>query len=158
VGVGDTAATGEVAAVVVVLVAGDIALVAGVVPAIGEIPGAAGLIAVTGGTAGAVMGAVAGLTAAGLIAVVGGAPGGLFAGDVGGAWPNEVSARVMEQRLAISSVFIGLIGKFFPSSNSDELDILFKEISASRAKLSRVSFRRFGGATKLVRIILPRGM
>jgi hypothetical protein len=38
--------------------------------------------------------------------VTGGAPGG-FAGDVGGGWPNEVSARVTEQRLAISSVFIG---------------------------------------------------
>jgi hypothetical protein len=43
---------------------------------------------------------------AGLVAVVGGAPGG-FAGDVGGGWPNEVSARVTEKKLAISSVFIG---------------------------------------------------
>ena len=41
------------------------------------------------------------------MAVVGGAPGGLFAGDVGGGWPNEVSARVTEKKLAISSVFIG---------------------------------------------------
>jgi hypothetical protein len=110
VGVGDTAAAGEVA--VVVVGAGDIALVAGVVPAIGEIPGAvaAGLIPVTGGTTGA----VAGFTAAGLVAVVGGAPGGRLVGGAlgGGGWPNEVSARVMEQRLAISSVFIGLIGKF----------------------------------------------
>ena len=108
-GVGDTLAAGEVA--VVVVGAGDIALVAGVVPAIGEIPGAvaAGLMAVTGGTAGVVMGAVAGLTAAGDMAVVGGAPGGRLAGGAfgGGGWPNEVSARVMEQRLAISSVFIG---------------------------------------------------
>ena len=48
-----------------------------------------------------------GLWVAGLMAVVGGGPGGLLAGDVGGGWPNEVSARVTEQKLAISSVFIG---------------------------------------------------
>jgi hypothetical protein len=58
----------------------------------------------------------AGFTAAGLIAVVGGATdgrlaGGTFGGAGGGVWPNEVSARVTEQRLAISSVFIGLFGK-----------------------------------------------
>ncbi|PZR76109.1 MAG: hypothetical protein DLM73_03550 [Chthoniobacterales bacterium] len=81
-------------------------------PGIGEIPGAvaAGLVPVTdvaGGTTGAVAGATAG--------VIGGcAPGGLTGGAFGGGgvWPNEVSARVTEQRLAISSVFIGLIGKF----------------------------------------------
>jgi hypothetical protein len=112
------------AAVVVVVVAGDIAEVAGVVPASGEIPGAVaagatGFVPVTvapgaGGTAGFVAGATAGLTAAGLVAVVGGAPGGRFVGGAvgGGGWPNEVSARVTEQRLAISSVFIGLVGKF----------------------------------------------
>ena len=54
-------------------------------------------------TAGAV---VVDVVVAGDMAVVGGAPGG-FAGDVGGGWPNEVSARVTEKRLAISSVFIG---------------------------------------------------
>jgi hypothetical protein len=45
---------------------------------------------------------------AGLVAVVGGAPGGFVAGDAaGGGWPNDVSARVTEKKLAISSVFIG---------------------------------------------------
>jgi hypothetical protein len=98
-------ADGE-AAVVVVVVAGEIAVV-GVIPGTGESPGAvaAGLVVVVVVVAGLVTGAVAGL-----IAVVGGAPGGLLAGEVaGGGWPNEVSARVTEQRLAISSVFIGLI-------------------------------------------------
>ena len=91
---GATLATGEAIAVVV---AGDIAAVAGVMPGAGEIPGTAGLMAVTGG-----------------------APAGL-AGDVpGGGWPNEVDATVTEQSVAISSVFIGLIGKFFPGSDSDK--------------------------------------
>jgi hypothetical protein len=106
---------GDAAAVVVVVVAGDIAAVKGVVPAMGEIPGAVapGLMAVIGGTPGVVNG-TAGLTAAGLVPVVGGAPGGRLVGGAfggGGGWPNEVSASVTEQRLAISSVFIGLIGK-----------------------------------------------
>jgi hypothetical protein len=119
------------AAVVVVVVAGDMAVVAGVVPGIGEMPGTVGLApgavviavegaagVVTGAVTGAVVvvaGAVAGLNAvAGLVAVVGGAPGALVAGEVagGGDWPNEVSTRVTEQRLAVSSVFIGLIAKF----------------------------------------------
>jgi hypothetical protein len=89
--------------------------VAGVVPLMGEMPvvagGTTGLVPVmvapgTGGTAGVVAG-MAGFIAAGLVA-----PAGLVV--VGGVvvWPNEVSARVTEQRLAISSVFIGLIGKF----------------------------------------------
>jgi hypothetical protein len=101
-------ADGE-AAVVVVVVAGEIAVV-GVIPGTGESAGAvaAGLVVVVvvvAGATGLVTGAVAGL-----IAVVGGAPGGLLAGEVaGGGWPNEVSARVTVQRLAISSVFIGLI-------------------------------------------------
>jgi hypothetical protein len=47
-----------------------------------------------------------------------------LAGDVpgggGGGWPKEVNARVTEQRLAIRSVFIGLIGSFFSGSNSNE--------------------------------------
>ena len=111
------------AVVVVVAVAGDMAVVAGVVPGIGEMPGAVGLapgaVIAVEGAAGVVTGAVTGAVVvvagavAGLDAVVGGAPGALFAGDVaGGGWPNEVSARVTEQRLAISSVFIGLITKF----------------------------------------------
>jgi hypothetical protein len=87
------------------------------VPGIGEIPGAvaAGLVVVVvvvAGTAGLVTGAVAGDVAGavtGLVAVVGGAPGALLAGEVAGGWPNVVSARVTVQRLAISSVFIGLI-------------------------------------------------
>ncbi|MCA1658439.1 MAG: hypothetical protein LC627_03975 [Verrucomicrobiaceae bacterium] len=78
-------------AVVMVVVAGDMAVVAGVVPGIGEIPGAvaagdmaAGLVPVMpgdmAGTAGVVAGAI-GAVAAGLVAVVGGAPGGLLTGD-----------------------------------------------------------------------------
>jgi hypothetical protein len=115
-GVGDPLGEGEAptaGAVVVVVVAGDIpgtvavAIVLGVIVA----PGTAGVMAgavVVVVVAGDMTGAVAGL-----MAVVGGAPGGFVAGDVGGGvWPNEVSARVTEQRLAISSVFIGLIGKF----------------------------------------------
>jgi hypothetical protein len=90
---GLTLAAGETLAVVV---AGDIAAVTGVMPAAGEIAGAAGLVIVAG--------------------AVGGAPAGL-AGDVpggggGGGWPKEVNTSVTEQRLAISSVFIRLIGKF----------------------------------------------
>src|SRR5436190_17630200 len=65
--------------------------VAGVMPATGDIP-AAGDIAAAGE-----------IPAAGLAAAGGG----------GGGWPKEDNARAMEQRLAISSVFIGLIGKFF---------------------------------------------
>src|SRR5467141_2717542 len=107
--VGEPLADGEAAAVVVVVVvAGDIALVAGVVPGIGEIPGAvaAGLVPVTGGAAGVVTGAVAGAVTgavagavAGLVAVVGGAPGGRLVGGTlgGGGWPNEVRARVTEK-------------------------------------------------------------
>jgi hypothetical protein len=111
VGVGVPLGEGEVptagAVVVDVVVAGDMVVVAGEIPgAAAVVPGAAGAAGVvTGAVTGAVVGAVAGAMA-GLVAVTGGAPGG-FAGDVGGGWPNEVSARVMEQRLAISSVFIG---------------------------------------------------
>jgi hypothetical protein len=88
-------------ATLAVVVAGDIAAVTGVMPAAGETAAAAGLVIVAG--------------------AVGGAPAGL-AGDVpgGGGWPTEVNTSVTEQRLAISSFFIGLIGKFFPGSNSDE--------------------------------------
>jgi hypothetical protein len=87
------AAVGEALAIVV---AGGIAAVAGVMPGAGESPGTAGLVAVAG--------------------ALGSAPAGL-AGDVpgggGGGWPKEVNTSVTEQRLAISSVFIELIGKFF---------------------------------------------
>jgi hypothetical protein len=72
-----------------------VVVVAGVMPAAGEIAAATGLVIVAG--------------------AVGGVPAGL-AGDVpggGGGWPKEVNTSVTEQRLAISSVFIGLIGKFF---------------------------------------------
>jgi hypothetical protein len=108
-GVGEPLGEGDVATAGPV-VAGDIpgtvadAIGFGVIVA----PGTAGAAAlVAGAVTGAVAGAVAGLRgAAGLVAVVGGTPGGL-AGDVGGGWPNEVSARVTEKRLAISSVFIG---------------------------------------------------
>jgi hypothetical protein len=46
---------------------------------------------------------------------------GAVTGGGGGGWPKEFKTRVTEQRLAISSVFIGLIGNFFPDSNSDEV-------------------------------------
>ena len=105
-------AEGEVAAVVVV-VAGDIPGTVAETIGFGVIvaPGTAGAAgdmagAVAGDMAGAVAGDMTGAVA-GLVAVVGGAPGGLVAGDVaGGGWPNEVSARVTEKRLAISVVFI----------------------------------------------------
>lgn len=95
------------AVVVDVVVAGDMVVVAGDIPGpVAVAPGTAGTAGVvTGAVMGAVVGAIAGAVA-GLMAVVGGAPGG-FAGDVGGGWPNEVSARVTEKKLAISSVFIG---------------------------------------------------
>ena len=112
-GLGEALEAGEVptaGAVVVVVVAGDIPGTvavapgtAGVMAAAGEVSGAV-VVVVAGDMAGAVAGLIA---VAGLVAVVGGAPGGL-AGDVGG-WPNEVSARVTEMRLASSVVFIGLI-------------------------------------------------
>ena len=108
VGVGVPLGEGEVptagAVVVDIVVAGDMVVVAGDIPGtVAVAPGAAGAAGVvTGAVTGAVVGAVTGL-----MAVVGGAPGGLVAGDVGGGWPNEVSARVTEKKLAISSVFIG---------------------------------------------------
>jgi len=80
--------TGDAAEVVV---AGDIAAM-GDMPGIGDTPETAGLIVVTG--------------------AVGGAPAGLESGG-GDGWPKEVNTKVTEQRLAISSVFIGLIGKVF---------------------------------------------
>ena len=107
----------------------------GDMPGAGEIPETAGLMAVAGVPRGE-------------------APG----GGGGGVWPKEVHTSVTEQRLTSSSVFIGLIGKFFPARFSDEALFILNELSASRAKLSRMSFRRFGGATKLVRIIILRGM
>ena len=102
--------------VVVVAIAGDMAVVAGVVPAAGESPGtvAAGFVTAAGAVAaGLVAGLVAGFDTGGGTAGATGPLGGAVAagGGGGGAWPNEVSAMVTEQRLAISSVFIGLIGK-----------------------------------------------
>jgi hypothetical protein len=100
-------------AVGVVVVAGDMAVVAGVVPAIGEIPGAvaAGVVTAPGAViAGLVAGLVAAAGTAGATGFLGGALA--AAGGGGDTWPNEVNAMVREQRLAISSVFIGLIGKF----------------------------------------------
>ena len=119
-GVGDPLTTGEVAVVGAIVVPGDIVVVAGDIPGTvaeaievgtaGVVPGTAGVVAVTGAVAGDMAGAVTGAVA-GLVAVVGGAPGGRFVGGAvgGGGWPNEVSARVTEKKLAISSVFIGLI-------------------------------------------------
>ena len=118
-GVGDPLAVGEAAVVGAVVVPGDSA-VAGDIPGTvalaielgtaGVVPGTAGVVAVTGAVAGDMAGAVTGAVA-GLMAVVGGAPGGRFVGGAvgGGGWPNEVSARVTEKKLAISSVFIGLV-------------------------------------------------
>ena len=75
-------AAGDVAVVVVVVVAG---LIAG-----------AGAVVVFAGAV------------AGLVAGAGGTPGGLVAGEVaGGGWPKELKAMVTEKRLAISVVFIG---------------------------------------------------
>ncbi len=91
----------------VVVVAGDMAVAGDIPGTVAVAPGAAGAAGVV---AGAVTGAVAGVVTgavAGLVAVVGGAPGGLGGAVGGGGWPNEVSARVTEKRLAISSVFIG---------------------------------------------------
>jgi hypothetical protein len=131
-GVGVPLGEAEVVAVVVVVpgdsaVAGDIpgtVAVAMVPGTAGVVPGAAGDVAVTGAVAGEMAGAVTGAVA-GLMAVVGGGPGGRLVGGavVGGGWPNEVSARVTEKRLAISSVFIGLI----------------KELSRPRIPMSWVS-------------------
>jgi hypothetical protein len=140
------------------------AAVEGVIPGAGEIPatvaeapGAVVVVVVAGLVTGAVV-VLAGAVA-GLIAVVGGAPGGLFGGGwfAGEGWPKELKAMVTEKRLAISVVFIELIGKLFRPLIPLELGILIKETSASREKLSRMGCL-FGGATKLVRIILPRGM
>jgi hypothetical protein len=87
---------------------------------------------------------------------VGGAPAGFVAGGGGGGgWPNEVSTSVTEQRLAISSVFIGLIGKFFSGSISDK-DFPFALSSIRQGRVQqnfRVSLfdvSDIGGATKLI--------
>jgi hypothetical protein len=132
-GLGDPLGVGDAPAVVVVVVAGDIPGIVALAPgAAGVIPGTAGDVAVTGAVAGDIAGAVAGEMAgavtgavAGLIALVGGGPGGRLVGGAvaGGGWPNEVSARVTEKKLAISSVFIGLI----------------KELSRPRIPMSWVS-------------------
>ena len=84
----------------------DVVVVAGDMAVAGDIPGTVAVAPGAAGAAGVVAGAVTGAVA-GLVAVVGGAPGGLGGAVGGGGWPNEVSARVTEKRLAISSVFIG---------------------------------------------------
>jgi len=97
------------------------AAVDGLIPEAGERPGtvaeAFGAVVVVVLVAGAVAGLVAAAGAvvvvlagavAGLVAVVGGAAG-LFGG--GGGWPKVLKAMVTEKRLAISVVFIELIGK-----------------------------------------------
>lgn len=105
---------------VVVPLAGDIPA-AGVIPIAGEVPGAGAPgagerpaeiggctpVAVLGGTPTGIAGDVAGA-----IAGAAGAPGRAIGvlpgpGGGGGCWPNEVSAKVKERRLAVSSVFIG---------------------------------------------------
>jgi hypothetical protein len=119
VAVGVAVPAGEMA-----VVGGDMVVVAGVMPGAGESAVAGGLVRAA---AGDVAAALAGLATAGGTAGATGPLGGALAaaGGGGGTWPNEVNAMVREQRLAISSVFIGLIGKFlFPVSNSDE-DFLF---------------------------------
>ena len=123
-GLGEPLGDGEVptagaVVVLVVPVAGDIVVVvvAGVIP--GTVAVTIGFVAgaVAAGTAGVMAGAFVG-GMAGEAAVVGGAAlvggaGALVAGEVaGGGWPNEVSARVTETKLAVSSVFIGLIREF----------------------------------------------
>ena len=81
----------------------------------------AGLVAAAGLVTGAVV-VLAGAVA-GLVAVVGGTTGGLFGGGwlAGGGWPKELKAMVTEKRLAISVVFIELIGKLFPTADSDRV-------------------------------------
>jgi hypothetical protein len=55
------------------------------------------------------------IIAAGAVAAAAGLAGAVTGGGGGGGgdWPKELKTRVTEQRLAISSVFIGLIRKFF---------------------------------------------
>ncbi|HZE13021.1 MAG TPA: hypothetical protein VE086_04620, partial [Chthoniobacterales bacterium] len=104
--------------VVVVVVPGDIAAVDGVIPGAGEIPGTVaetpGAVVVVVVVAGLIAGAVVVLAGAvtGLVAVVGGT-GGRFGGGwvAGDGWPKELKAMVTEKRLAISVVFMVLIGK-----------------------------------------------
>jgi hypothetical protein len=78
---------------------------------------------------------------AGAVAAAAGLAGAVPGGGGGDTWPKEVNTRVTEQRLAISSVFIGLIGKFLSGWKfrySFRLFIL-NEVRASPAKLSRLS-------------------
>jgi hypothetical protein len=49
------------------------------------------------------------IIAAGAVAAAAGLAGAVTGGGGGGDWPKELKTRVTEQRLAISSVFIGLI-------------------------------------------------
>ena len=94
---GDTPVIGEVPIAGETPIVGETPII-GEMPIVGEMPVTGETPVVAGATAGAagVVPGTAGLTEAGLV-VVGG----------GEVWPNEVSARVTEQRLAISSFFIG---------------------------------------------------
>ena len=118
------------------VVAGAPAAFGGVAAAGGTSPGAPGCVA---GAVGARVGSVvvapgapgapgaAGAPVAGAVCA-GGAAGSVGAAPVGaagepvaggGVWPNDVSARVREQREAVSSFFIGVEGKVFTSPLSD---------------------------------------
>ncbi len=129
---GDIPATGVVPEVAAPDVVAELAAAPGaaVMPGAGDIPGAGApaagekagaiagctpvalLVGAPTGSAGDDPGGIAG--APGLVAAAGaaGAPGRAIgvlpgAGGGGGCWPNEVSARIADRRLAVSSVFIG---------------------------------------------------
>jgi hypothetical protein len=119
-------------------------VVAGDVSAAGDMPGA-GEIAAAG------------------LAKVGGAAGDVPSGG-GGGWPKEVNRRVTEQRLAISSVFIGFIGKFFPGSNLDKRISRFVYPQSGKLESSKTfafvfsAFRILAEPLSLFRIIRPFGL
>jgi hypothetical protein len=103
------------------------------------------------------------VSAAGEIPAAGLAKVGGAAGGGGGDWPREVNTRVTEQRLAISSVFIGLIGKFFPGSNSGN-DFPFVYPQSGKLESSKTfafvfsAFRILTKSPRIFRIIRPFGL
>ena len=113
-------------------------------PAAGDIPGAAGLVIVVGAVA----------------AVTG------FAGDVpgggGGDWPKEVNTSVTEQRLAISSVFIELIEKFFRLEFDEDLRSIYPQRGKCESSKTFAfvfsTFRILAEPLSLFRIIRPFGL